>query len=207
MGLGLNNSLKYSLLMDSRNGWYYVQRIAICLTAILAIYNVQSMNSGAKGYALLFFLFHSSVFLITFISCSVFGNSVVEEKEQGVLPLIMMTGTSPFSYLSAKFSSKSGHMLFLLMILIPPTLFAVTMGGVNYIQIFSLFAYLVFWFLFCGSLCFWMSVLFSEKKEVVSISGPLIVIILILLQLSSPNKPRLRLKNEMQTLSSTTTAL
>lgn len=178
MGSGLNNSLKYSLLMDSRNGWYYAQRIAIALTAVLAIYSVQMMDSGAKGYAFLSMLFYWSFFLITFISCSIFGDSITEEKEQGILPLVMMTGTKPATYLSAKFLSKTNHLLFLLLILIPPTIFAVTMGGVSLSQIVFLYVYLLFWFLFCGSICFWLSVLFSEKKEVRIISGPLIVIIM-----------------------------
>ena len=84
MGLGLNNSLKYSLLIDSRNAWYYVQRIAIALTAILAIRSVQGIDSGAKGYVFLTILFYWSFFLITFMSCSIFGNCVTDEKEQGI---------------------------------------------------------------------------------------------------------------------------
>ena len=170
--------------MDSRNGWYYVQRIAVALTTILAIYSVQKTNSDAKGFAFLSILFNWSFFLITFISCSVFCDSVTEEKEQGTLPLIMMTGTRPVSYLSAKFFSKSSHLLSLLLILIPPTLFAVTMGGVTLSQILFLYGYLIFWFLLCGSICFWMSVLFSERKEVISVSIPLIVILVIIMAYS-----------------------
>ena len=177
MGLGLNNSLKYSLLMDSRNGWYYVQRIAVALSTVLAISTVQGIDSGAKGFSFLYMLFYGSLFLITFISCSVFGDSITEEKEQGILPLVMMTGTSPASYLTAKFCSKTNHMFSLLFILLPPTLFAVTMGGVTSTQVIFLYIYLTFWFFFCGSICFWLSVLFSEKKEVIIISIPFILIL------------------------------
>ena len=165
--------------MDSRNGWYYGQKVVIALTAILSIYTIQGSTGWTKGYLLLTILLYWAFFFITFMSCSIFGSSITDEKEQGVLPLVMMTGISSHSYLTAKFISKASQISSLLITLIPPTIFSVTLGGVNLNQVILLYIYLIFWFLFCGSICFWMSVLFSEKKEVFFISTPLMIILVI----------------------------
>ncbi|MCM8543037.1 MAG: hypothetical protein NE328_22410 [Lentisphaeraceae bacterium] len=106
MGSGLNNSLKYSLLMDSRNGWYYGQRIAIALVVVLTIYVARSTSGGAKGLALVTTLFHSCLILTTFACASIFSSAVTNDKENGTLPLIMMTGIKSSSYIFSIFVSK-----------------------------------------------------------------------------------------------------
>lgn len=181
MGSGLNNSLKYSMLMDSRNGWYYGQRIAIALTIAITLYISKSTTSGSKGLELVSTLFYSSLILTTFACVSIFSSAVTDDKENGVLPLIMMTGMRPFSYTSSKFLSKFFQLSSLLLIMIPPTLFAITLGGVAVSQVVNLFTYIIIWLLLVSSLSFWPSVLFKTKQEASIISTIIISILLILL--------------------------
>ena len=172
MGSGRSNLLKYFLLVDGRNGWYYAHRIVTALTMLFVFINVGDSNFGAKGYAFLYALFSFGTVVLTLISCSIFGSAVTEEKEQGILPLVMMTGISSQEYVSSKFLAKFAQVILLSSILIPPTLFAVTLGGVNTKQIVFLFSYLLIWLLLSGAISFWLSIFLSKTKEVLFLATP-----------------------------------
>ncbi|MCM8529134.1 MAG: hypothetical protein NE327_21610 [Lentisphaeraceae bacterium] len=198
MGTGLNNSLKYAMLMDSRNGWYYGQRLAISLTVAMAVYTSHSSMSGSKGLELLTFLFFCSLVLITFACISIFSSAVTDDKENGVLPLIMMTGTPSFSYISSKFFTKFLQLLSLLLIMVPPTLFAITLGGVVTSQVIDLYIYLIIWLFFIGAVSFWPSVLFQSRKEA-SIISAIVLTTLIVIIFFSGYSPFFRLSQILDT--------
>lgn len=69
--------------------------------------------------------------------------------------------------------------------MVPPVLFAITLGGVSTTQVFSLFSFLIIWLLFIASASLWVSVLFKDKKESTIISSFLIVTFFITLSLLS----------------------
>ena len=180
MGSGLNNLLKYSMVIDSRNGWYYGQRIAIGLSVALIVYISRSTNSGSKGLELISLLFYSTLILSTFACISIFSSAVTNDKENGTLPLVMMTGAKPWSYISSKFTTKFFQLLSLLLIMVPPTFLGITLGGVTVTQVVDLYIYLIVWLFFIGAISLWPSVLFQSKQEATIISIIFVSIFLII---------------------------
>ena len=167
--------------MDSRKGWFYVQKVSMVIVVILVMVFIQRSSSSVKGLYFIYLLDIWSITLLTFICISVMGAGVSEDKEQDILPLLMMTGISNSSYILAKFSSKYAHILILTLMPIAPSMFAVTLGGVSLAQIIVSYLYILLWCLFCSSFCFWLSVLFSSKKEAYIIAIPVIVILVVFL--------------------------
>lgn len=181
MGSGIGNLLKYFLVMDSRKGWFYVQRISMVIIVIFVMIFMQKVNSSAKGLLFIRLINMWSIILLTFVCISVMGASVSEDKEYEILPLLMMTGISNSSYILAKFCSKYSHILLLTLMPIPPSIFAVTLGGVSLSQITASYLYILLWCLFCSSFSLWLSVLFSSKKEVYIVATPAIILLMIFL--------------------------
>jgi hypothetical protein len=168
----VTNFAKQTILMDNRNGWVYLQRTLIGLSATLSIYLVQNrVNSGSSG--LLFFSYFLPVTFIfmSLAAISTFSSSIASEKEEGNLQLVLMTGISPLACISGRASGKAFQLFFLYLILIPSSLFAVTLGGISFNQILSAYIYLTFWLLFVSAISLWASVLCSNKKEALIISG------------------------------------
>ncbi|MCM8530334.1 MAG: hypothetical protein NE330_04170 [Lentisphaeraceae bacterium] len=176
------NFLRQSLGTDTRDGWVYAQRVFIGLSLTLILFLVQSTQLLDAG-GLLFFRYFSYVSFVI-ITGSVFGifcSAVTSEKENNTLDLILMTGSSSLSYILGRYSAKLLIIFNLILILLPGTLFGVTLGGIGMYSILHYYAYLIAWTIFLSSFCFWVSVFFSNTQEALIVGAGGLVLFLFLL--------------------------
>lgn len=174
--------MRQSLGVDTRDGWVYAQRVFIGLSLTLILFLVQSERMLDAG-GLLFFRYFSYVSFVI-ITGSVFGvfcSAVTSEKANNTLDLILMTGSSSLSYILGRYSAKLLIIFNLILILLPGTLFGVTLGGIGMYNILHYYVYLISWAIFLSSFCFWFSVFFSNTQEALIVGAMGLVFFLFLL--------------------------
>lgn len=120
--------------------------LLVVYASLLSIVNSRWML-GAPGLIYFSTLAYCNVILITALGFRLFASALTEEKEDGTLPLLLLTGLDPLVILLGKSSSRLLQMSLLLVVQFPAWLFAVTLGGVTLGQVFAvavaLAAYLV----------------------------------------------------------------
>ena len=170
----LVNSLhltRHTLTMDSRDFWIYFQSFFLGATTFLIFYAAQNrVDTGSAG--LYFFGIYFPLLAIagTIGAINIFSGAVSQEKENGIIDLLVLSGLRPLNFLTGRFFGKYFQMLKLLVMQIPFCLFGITLGGVTNVQLASSFFIIAVWFLFCGLVCFFISILYSTRKESLMVS-------------------------------------
>jgi len=95
--------------------------------------------TGAPGLDLFQQITWVNIVFILVAGISYFGTAISEEKEQGTLGLLKMTGISPLVLLLGKSTSRMIFVLVLLTVQLPFTLLAITMGGVTLSQVLAVY--------------------------------------------------------------------
>lgn len=107
----------------------------------------EGMRLGAPGLYVFKGMAYLNFVFITLAALSFFSTAITEEKEEETLGLLKMAGVSPVAILLGKSTSRLVAALMLLLVQLPFTLLAITLGGVTLPQIVAayvaLFAYLV----------------------------------------------------------------
>jgi hypothetical protein len=108
---------------------------------------IKSFDSGvtATGLSMFSSITALNIFFITILGISMFSTVITEEKEVNALNLLLMTGITPFALIFSKSFSKLLIGSMFLLVQVPFTFLAVTLGGISLTQIVavyvSLFAY------------------------------------------------------------------
>ena len=96
----------------------------------------------APGREFLGMVLFANVGLIAIATIGIFSSAITEEKEDQTLTLLRMTKLNPLAILLGKSTTRLIGALLLLVVQIPFTLLAVTLGGVNMTQVLSAYAVL-----------------------------------------------------------------
>ena len=175
--------------MDSRDLWGYFQRFFLAATTLAIFYFAQfRTDSGAAGlyfFKFYFFIFH---LVATIGAINIFSWAVSQEKENGVMDLLILSGIRPFRFITGRFTGKFAQLLSLIILQLPFCWFGVTLGGVNASQLYACFIFLFSWLLVVCSISFLSSVLFSTRKEAMIIAGLVVTILYFL----NPHQPLTR---------------
>lgn len=127
----------------------HVFRLLFVGLIYLTLVSTHSMSVmfGAPGLQVFRSMAYLNFFFITLGGMSFFATAITEEKEEETLGLLKMAGISPVGILLGKSTSRLIAAILLLLVQVPFTLLAITLGGVTMGQIaaayWSLFAYLV----------------------------------------------------------------
>lgn len=120
----------------------------------------ERLRLGAPGLYVFTGMAYLNFVFITLAAVSFFATAITEEKEEETLGLLKMAGVGPVAILLGKSTSRLIAAKMLLLVQLPFTLLAITLGGVTLPQIVAayvaLFAYLVFAAnlgLFCSVMC------------------------------------------------------
>ena len=112
--------------------------IGIYFALLFAIFT--GTGFGAPGLRFLFYIVNLNLVFITLTGVGFFSTAISEEKEEDTLGLMLMAGISPNGILLGKSIGRLTQVLLLIAVQYPFTLLAVTMGGVNPIQVHAVYA-------------------------------------------------------------------
>jgi len=105
---------------------------------------------------------------LTLAAITYFASAITEEKEEGTLGLLQMTNLDPLAILLGKSTTRLCGALLLLLVQLPFTLLAVTLGGISAHQIFAAYATLGAYTFFLCNLALLASVL-APRTSIASI--------------------------------------
>ena len=148
-----------SLKEGTRQIRTYVIRGALLLGVLTLLASAQaaSLYLGAPGLQLFGGIYRLNLVFICFAAPGYFASVITEEKEAGTLGLLKMAGLDPVSILLGKSTSQILGAVMLLLVQVPFTVLAVTLGGVSLPQVFAGYLAMLAFLLFMGN----MALLFS----------------------------------------------
>lgn len=150
----------WSLRADAGSTTPHVVRGAIALVVLLSVSAAYADALSAVGPGLRFFrlICYVNVFLITVAGMSYFVSAVTEEKDSGTLALLRLAGAPPLAIILSKSTSRLISALMLILIQLPFTFLAVTLGGVTWFQIVAAYLALTAWMCLTANLALLCSV-------------------------------------------------
>lgn len=157
---GTRSLFVWSLRSDSRALSAHIVRAAfagfLLLTVMLAwTTSVSGIAPGLTFFRTICFL---NVLTITVAGVSYFVSAVTEEKEAGTLPLLRLAGVSGLAIVVSKSVSRLISSLMLLMVQLPFTFLAVTLGGVTWQQVVAAWLALAAWMCLVANIALFCSV-------------------------------------------------
>ncbi len=137
----------WSLRSDAVSFMPHVVRGGFALFVLLSVAMAVLDVFGVVGPGLEFFrsICFLNVVLITVAGMSYFVSAVTEEKDAGTLSLLILAGAPPTGILLSKSTSRLIGALMLLLIQMPFTFLAVTLGGVMWEQVLAAYLALAAW--------------------------------------------------------------
>lgn len=146
---GILALLTQALRLDARRWRAHLVRLGFVMFLYggLLVANLATLRVGAPGLHLFRSIVYMNFWLITLAGCSLFATTITEEKEEGTLGLLKLAGINRVSILLGKSTSRLISCSLLLLVQVPFTLLAITLGGVTLRQVVAayvaLFAYTV----------------------------------------------------------------
>lgn len=134
-----------------------------------------SFGSQAPGLNLFRMIVYTNIGFASLIVPMLFANAITEEKEERMLPLLQIAGVSPLTILIGKSLPRLTSVLLILVIQIPFSLLAITLGGVTFAQISACYIAIAAYILFVGSLSLWCSVILRLTGNAIGLAGILIL--------------------------------
>jgi hypothetical protein len=131
-----------TLAEDCRKGRTYLTRAALSAAVMLLLVGAYRAfaRAGAPGKDLFVIVVRTNLFFLSLGAIVYLSSVVAEEKEGQTLGLLRMTRLNPVSILLGKGISRTISLAFLVLIQVPFTLLAITMGGVSLPQVIASYA-------------------------------------------------------------------
>ncbi len=165
-----------SLRVDARQLSPHLMRAGLAGFVLLNLTMAQvSFGSQAPGLNLFRMIVYTNIGFASLIVPMLFANAITEEKEERMLPLLQIAGVSPLTILVGKSLPRLTSVLLILVIQIPFSLLAITLGGVTFSQIIASYLAIAAYILFVGSLSLWCSVIFRITGNAIGLAGILIL--------------------------------
>jgi len=127
----------YSVRLDSRLKVTYLARMALIgmMLFLMMVFRHNLALSGVSGLEFLSLIMMINVCFISMLALSSFSSAITEEKEEQTLGLLRLTSLGGLSILFGKSTSRLFGALLLLLVQLPFTLLAITLGGITIHQI------------------------------------------------------------------------
>jgi hypothetical protein len=149
-----------SLREGTRQIRTYVIRSVLLLAIFGTLVEAQSvmLSYSAPGKTLFNGIVGLNLFLIALAAPGYFASVITEEKEAGTLGLLKMAGLNPVSILLGKSTSQALGAVLLLLVQVPFSVLAVTLGGVSLAQVFACYLTMLAFLLFMANMALFCSV-------------------------------------------------
>lgn len=175
---GTQTLFNWSLRSDIRSVYPHVVRAGFCgflLIAILAAW-ADSLSRTAPGLSFFRWICWLNVLLISVSGISYFVTAVTEEKDAGTLALLRLAGVSPLAIVLSKSTSRLISALMLLVIQLPFTFLAITLGGVTIQQVISAYLALAAWLCLVANMALFCSVRCETSGRAASLATALLLL-------------------------------
>ena len=170
---------KQTIVNDTRSGGMHLLRFifisAISVMFVLVAVQLNRWGGDIDGRFFFNVIFLINLFFVGIASLFLFLPIVREEKEENTLGMIMMTGISPFAYLTGKVGSRFFMLILMMAIQVPVTYLCVTMGGVSTDTILSTFVFLFVLAFFLSNLFVFSSLIGSSIFSCLLIASGIIL--------------------------------
>ena len=175
---GTQTLFNWSLRTDIRSVYPHVVRAGFCGFMLLAIVGAWADSAGGMAPGLSFFrwICRLNVLLISVSGISYFVSAVTEEKDTGVLALLRLAGVSPLAIVLSKSTSRLISAIMLLLIQLPFTFLAITLGGVTQIQIFAAYLALAAWMCLVANVALLCSVRCETSGRAASLATAILLL-------------------------------
>ena len=171
------------LRQDTKNHLTYIVRFLmlgyILLSLIWACF-ISQYATGAPGLDLFRALMYLNAVWLSLAAITFYSTVITVEKEEGTLPLLRLTNLNTLAILVGKSSSKTVNELLLLLLQIPFTLLAITLGGLTFHQIICAYFSLLSFLIFLANLGLFCSVSSQSSRQAAFHVGLILLIYLLL---------------------------
>ena len=163
---------------ESRHYLTYLARTAVAGVILLYLILSQAGGSatGAPGLEFFTAVVYVNLAFITLAGVSYFASAIAEEKEEMTLGLLRMTRLSPLAILLGKAASRWIGVSLLLLVQLPFTFLAVTLGGVSMAQILAGYATLLAYLAFVSGLAVLCSLLAPTTAKAGCLVGAALIV-------------------------------
>jgi len=153
--------------------------LAIAFLFLLAVFGASAGLSapGLTAFQVVAFL---NLAFITLAGFGYFATAITEEKSEMMLGLLKMTGLSPVSILLGKSTTRLLAALIVLLVQVPLSLLATTLGGVSWLQFWAVYAALAAYVIFLSSLGLLCSVLCASSTRAGMLTFAVVVLLFAL---------------------------
>lgn len=157
---GTQTLFSWSLRSDSRSIYPHIVRAGFAIFMLLAVLGAwgRSLAGMAPGLSFFEWICYFNVILISVSGISYFVSAVTEEKDSGMLSLLRLAGVSPLAIVLSNSTSRLISALMLLLIQLPFTFLAITLGGVTWQQIIAAYLALAAWLCLVANMALFCSV-------------------------------------------------
>jgi len=157
---GTQTLFNWSLRADSKSVYPHIVRAAFAAFMMLSVLGAwgASLSGAAPGLKFFEGICSLNVLLISVAGISYFVSAVTEEKDAGTLALLRLAGVSPLAIVLSKSTSRLISALMLLLIQLPFTFLAITLGGVTWQQIIAAYLSLAAWLCLVANMALFCSV-------------------------------------------------
>ena len=172
----------WSLKMDSKSIYPHIIRAVFSFMMFFSI-SIAFMDAfGTSRTGLRFFetICYLNVLLITVSGVSYFVTAVTEEKDAGTFALLRLAGMTALSVTLGKSTSRLVSSLMLLVIQLPFTFLAITLGGVLWQQIIASYIALAAWMVLVANLALFCSVRCATSGRAAGMAGAILGLMLVL---------------------------
>jgi hypothetical protein len=151
--------------VDLRGPLGHVNRVFAALFLLFTIIAVVQSGAsfGAPGLMVYRWIVWIDSLLISVGSVTIFASIIATEREQGTLPLLRLTGTTPISLILGQGFSGVVLGCLLLAVQFPFVVLTITLGGVLWHQVLATFLALLAHLVFCAGLGLFWSVVCTRS--------------------------------------------
>lgn len=175
---GTRTLFEWSLRSDTKAFAPHVTRAVFAGFILLSVMAAWSDSFGTLAPGLGFFnwICNLNILVISVAGISYFVSAVTEEKDSGTLSLLQLAGVSPLAIVLSKSTSRFIGALMLLLIQMPFTFLAVTLGGVTWQQIVASYLALGGYLWMVSNVALFCSVFCSTSGRAASLSTFLLLL-------------------------------
>ena len=172
----------WTLKMDSKSIYPHIIRAVFSCFMFFSI-SIAFMDAfGTSRTGLRFFeaICYLNVLLITVSGVSYFVTAVTEEKDAGTFALLRLAGMTALSITLGKSTSRLVSSLMLLVIQLPFTFLAITLGGILWQQIIASYFALAAWMVLVANLALFCSVRCATSGRAAGMAGAILALLFVL---------------------------
>lgn len=168
----------WSLKMDSKSIYPHIIRavFSFLMLFFISIAWVDVFGTSRTGLRYFESICFLNVLIITVCGVSYFVTAVTEEKDAGTFALLRLAGLTALSITLGKSTSRLVSSLMLLVIQLPFTFLAITLGGVLWQQIIAAYVALAAWMVLVANLALFASVRCATSGRAAGMAGAILVL-------------------------------